>query len=79
MRSEQAPQTLIALYDQMEARARADGLTRADCSMAPNSQLHQWIRANVRYRIETEWFIVFELSCRLGKDDGSQQWEEVRA
>ena len=60
---------LQSLYDQMETQARQDGLTRADAEMTPGGRLHQWIWAHCRYRPDTEWFLLFELACRLGKGE----------
>ena len=57
---------LTEMYDRMERAARHDGLSAADGGMIPGGRLHRWIQANVRYRPETECFIIFELACRLG-------------
>ena len=60
------PPSLQALYDTMERQARADGLSRDSGGLVVNGPLHQWVQTHCKYRPETEWYLVFELACRLG-------------
>lgn len=31
------------------------------------NELHQWVQVNVKYRPETEFYLIFLLACELGR------------
>jgi hypothetical protein len=53
---------LDEMYKQAAREARAAGCT---CDDTPNGCVAQWVRANVTYRPETEFFIVLGIAAEL--------------
>jgi hypothetical protein len=55
-------QLLDEVLDRAARAALAEGVAVSDAHGGP---VHLWVMANVRYRPETEFFVVFLISCRM--------------
>lgn len=53
---------LKEMYRQAATAALAAGVPVDD---SPNGALHNWVKQNINYRPETEFFIVFGIACEM--------------
>ena len=65
-------QDLDDLIRAAAAKAIADGLQRDQIDDHYGGNVHRWCRQNVKYRQDTEFFVVFLVGCEL-----SRQYQEA--